>query len=258
MVVHHDSLGILERIDKYSTLKPTLIGDPDIYLGAKLRKMNLPNGVWCWIMSPSKYVQESVQKCETHLKEHFNGKYSLLKDAVNPFAYHYEPEVEVSEPLDPDMASYYQYLIGIMQWMVELGRLDIATEVSMLSSHNEYPREGHFEAALHIMAYLKGTHNSRLALDQTYPDIEYETFNIDKYCTHFYGDTSEAIPPNAPDTLGKSVDLRIMVDNDHAGDKSTRRYRTGFMISMNMSLIDWLSKKQPTVETAVFRAEFFP
>ena len=27
------------------------------------------------------------------------------------------------------------HLIGIMRWMVELGRIDIATEVSMLSSY---------------------------------------------------------------------------------------------------------------------------
>ena len=43
-----------------------------------------------------------------------NGKYSLLKDAVNPLAYHNESEVDVSEPLEPDMTLYYQYLIGIM------------------------------------------------------------------------------------------------------------------------------------------------
>ena len=114
MIVHHDALSILEKIDKYFTLKPTSIGDPDIYLGAKLRKMNLPNGVWCWGMSPSKYVQEAVRNFETHLKEHCNGKYSIFKDSVNPFAYNYEPEVDVYEPLDPDMASYYQSLIGIM------------------------------------------------------------------------------------------------------------------------------------------------
>ena len=114
MFVHRDALSILERIDKYFALKPTSIGDPYIYLGAKLRKMQLPNGVWCWIMSPSNYAQEAVQNCETHLKEHCNGNYSLLKDAVNTFAYHYEPELDVSESLDSDMASYYQYLIGIM------------------------------------------------------------------------------------------------------------------------------------------------
>ena len=47
-----------------------------------------------------------------------------------------------------------------------------------------------------------------------------------------------------------------MVDSDHAVDKSTRRSCTIFMIFMNMSLINWLSKRQPTVETAVFGAEF--
>ena len=140
------------------------------------------------------------------------------------------------------MASYYQSLIGIMRWIVELGLLDIETEVSMLSSHNAYSREGHFEAVLHIMDYLKGKHNSRLSLDPTYPDIDYETFKIDKDWTHFYGDVSEAIPPNTPDPLGKSVDLRIMVDSEHAGDKRTRRSRTGSMIFMNVSLINWLSK----------------
>ena len=117
----------------------------------------------------------------------------------------------------------------------------------MISSHNAYPREGHFEAALHIMAYLKGKHNLRLALDPTYPDIDYETFKIDKDWTHFYCDISEAIPPNTPDPLVKSVYLQIMVDSDHAGDKSTRRSRTGFMIFMNMSMINWISEKQPTV-----------
>ena len=47
-----------------------------------------------------------------------------------------------------------------------------------------------------------------------------------------------------------------MVDSDHAGDKATRQSCNGFMIFCNMALINWLSKKQPTVETAVFGAEF--
>ena len=33
--------------------------DPDIYLGAKLRKVTLDNGVEAWGHSPSKYVQEA-------------------------------------------------------------------------------------------------------------------------------------------------------------------------------------------------------
>ena len=41
-----------------------------------------------------------------------------------------------------------------MRWMVELGRVDIATKVSMLSSYLADPCEGHLEAAIHAMGYL--------------------------------------------------------------------------------------------------------
>ena len=67
---------------------------------------------------------------------------------------------------------------------------------------------------------------------------------------------TKAIPPNAPDPRGKSVDLRMWVDSDHAGDKITRRSRTGYFVFLNTALIDWLSKKQATIESSVFGAEF--
>ena len=37
LVVHHDTMTNLMKIDKYFKLKPSSIGDPDIYLGAKLK-----------------------------------------------------------------------------------------------------------------------------------------------------------------------------------------------------------------------------
>ena len=49
--------------------------------------------------------------------------------------------------------------------MVEIGRVDIITEVSLLASHLALPREGHLEVALHIMAYLRDHNNSRMAFD---------------------------------------------------------------------------------------------
>jgi len=72
----------------------------------------------------------------------------------------------------------------------------------------------------------------------------------------FYGEAKEAILPNAPEPRGKDVDLRMFVDSDHAGDKLTWQSRTGFMIHMNIALILALSKKQSTIETSVFGAEF--
>jgi len=66
----------------------------------------------------------------------------------------------------------------------------------------------------------------------------------------------EAIPPDMPPPLGKDIDLRMMVDSDHAGDTTTRRSRTGFLIFCNLAPIIWMSKKQATIETSVFGAEF--
>ena len=94
------------------------------------------------------------------------------------------------------------HLIGVMRWMVELGRIDIATDISMLSSYLAYPTEGHLDAALHVMGYLRLKHNSRLIFDLTYPDIDLTTFPIYDW-TEFYGDVEEAIPPDMPPPLGK-------------------------------------------------------
>jgi hypothetical protein len=52
------------------------------------------------------------------------------------------------------------------------------------------------------------------------------------------------------------VDLRMYVDSDHAVEQFTRRSRTGFVVYLNMAPIVWFSKRQPTVESRVFGAEF--
>jgi hypothetical protein len=66
----------------------------------------------------------------------------------------------------------------------------------------------------------------------------------------------EANPPNMPPPLGKDVDLCMMIDSDHAGEKRTRCSRTGFIIFCNLAPIIWRSKQQATIETSVFGAEF--
>ena len=66
MVIHHDARPVLAKINEYMKLKEGSVGDPDLYLGAKLRKVEMPNGVWCYGISPSKYVQEAVRNCELY------------------------------------------------------------------------------------------------------------------------------------------------------------------------------------------------
>ena len=180
---------------------------------------------------------------------------SLTKRVYGPFPTGYSSELDTSPELEPEQASYYQSQIGILRWMVELGRVDIITEVSVLSSHLALPREGHLEAVYHIYAYLKKKHNTRMVFDPSYPAIDESNFP-DHDWKNFYGEVKEAVPPNAPEPRGSEVDLRLFVDSSHADDKSNRRSRTGYFVFLNSSPIAWLSKKQATIETAVFGAEF--
>ena len=48
----------------------------------------------------------------------------------------------------------------------------------------------------------------------------------------------------------------MFIDSNHADGKQTRRVKTKFMVYMNISLINWCSKKQSVIETSVFRTEF--
>jgi hypothetical protein len=85
---------------------------------------------------------QAVKNCQTHLTEKLHDRYCLPSRADNPFPGDYAPKMDTTKPLDPECLSFYQHLIGVTRWMVELGRIDIATEISLLSSHLAYPREG--------------------------------------------------------------------------------------------------------------------
>ena len=67
--------------------------------------------------------------------------------------------------------------------MVELGRVDIAIEVSALQSFLAMPREGHMWAALNIMLCLKIKYNTCLVLDPRYAMIEYSEFKSNEDST---------------------------------------------------------------------------
>ena len=60
--------------------------------------------------------------------------------------------------------------------MVEIGRVDIITEVSTLASQMAMPSEVHMNAVFHVLAYLKARHNSRMVFDPTYPSIDKTNF----------------------------------------------------------------------------------
>ena len=181
--------------------------------------------------------------------------FSSGKKAERPMPKDYRPEIDVSPILEPHKAQQYQQLIGMLRWAVELGRVDIVFEVSLLSSHLALPREGHLDAAYGIFGYLAKHLESNLVFDDKQVDINHEVFHHTDWTNNVYGHVKEQRPPQMPEPLGKAVKITCFVDASHAGDLVTRRSHTGFIIYLNNAPIDWYSKRQNTVETSTFGSE---
>ena len=119
----------------------------------------------------------------------------------------YRPEIDISPELNATDAAYYQSLVGILRWMVELGRVNITTEVSMLSSCLALPREGHLKQLFRIFAYLKKQHNSEMVFDHNESAIDYAEFPKQDWKNTVYanerGELKEEVPMNLLTPLGK-------------------------------------------------------
>ena len=72
----------------------------------------------------------------------------------------------------------------------------------------------------------------------------------------FYRDAKEKIPQDRSEERGLPVTISVFVDADHAGNKVDRRSQTGVLMFINRVPIHWYSKRQPSVETSTFGAEF--
>ena len=122
-----------------------------------MRRVKVDDSTHAWAFSSTQYVRAAVANVEAFLAK--TGE-CLKAKASSPLPKDYRPEIDVSDELSETEASYFQSLIGVLRWMVELGRVDICTEVSILSSHLALPRKGHLDALFHLFAYLKTHHNS--------------------------------------------------------------------------------------------------
>ena len=84
LAISHDAMAALDQMEKFFMMKKGSIRDPEIYLGAKLHKAQLGNGVFAWGMIPEKYVQEAVINVEEHLTKEYGGR-KLPKRATAPW-----------------------------------------------------------------------------------------------------------------------------------------------------------------------------
>ena len=253
----------IDIIGNVFSLKAGSKGPPERYLGAGIEKLQKEDGTTMWSMNCREYLQASIERVKKLSIDHdgieLHKKLKVKKPRPLPKDYH--PELDTSKELDDP--NIYQQLIGILRWACELGRIDILTEVSVMSQHMCNPREGHLAGVFHIFAYLdrvKRHIKGNIGFDAYRPPpytcpIKGASTQKDDWMD-FYPDSEERLPRRMPKPLGKSVVTFAYVDANHAGNLANRRSHTGILVYVNNAPIMWFSKRQNTVESSSFGSEF--
>ncbi len=146
----HNPMKTMSGIQHAFKLKDDKIAPPDIYLGANLEH-KIMNGHECLTMSSEQYVKAAVANIETKLLAH-NKRHPSRCDTPSPS--NYRPEIDITPELKTEGAQGYPELIGILRWAISIGRIDILTEVAMMSTFLASPRSGHLVSLFHVFGYL--------------------------------------------------------------------------------------------------------
>jgi hypothetical protein len=137
LVISKNAGTVLQKeIGQHFVFWEESIGPPSQYLGGKLREVTLEIGTKAWAFGSCQYVQAVVCNVEDHLAK---TREKLPNKAPTPLFSRYHPEIDVSPELGNTDSSYFHFLVGVLQWIVELGCVDIDVEVSMMSSHLALP-----------------------------------------------------------------------------------------------------------------------
>ena len=164
----------------------------------------------------------------------------------------YRPELDATLFCDDKLIVVYQTMLGVLMWIIELGRIDILHEVSLSSQYLVQPRHGHLSQACNIFKYLKNRNNKgyvvmgpiKWHIEWTESADQIHPKGKAKYLKELYPNAKQLMPYDTPEPLGESVFVTCFVDADHAGNRVTRRSHTGIIIYVNSAPILWCSKRQ--------------
>ena len=98
-------------------------------------------------MGPRKYIQKMMDTYKL-----FFGKEP--KHADSPLVGEDHPELDDSELCDEEGMSIYQTLIGQVQWIISLGRVDVFVACMTMSQWRAAPCTGYLDRVKRIYGYL--------------------------------------------------------------------------------------------------------
>jgi hypothetical protein len=164
---------------------------------------------------PRKYIERMCMQYESM----YGAK--PRTNVTSPIEKNDHPELDTSPLLDADGIQHYQSLIGILQWMISLGRFDIATAVMTMSSFRAAPRIGHLDRLKRICGYLSKMRHAFIRYrteEPDYSDLPNHEYDWERTV---YGRVREQIPGDAPKALGKRIILTSYVDANLQHDLTT-------------------------------------
>jgi hypothetical protein len=228
------------------------VGPPSYYLG---NDYNFSVEENAWVLGCATYIKECVRRIETDTELCLNG---TIWPHRTPLPESCHPELDQSTLLPEAGIRKYQMLIGMAQWAVTIGRLDIAFAVSSLSRFSAAPRAHHLELALHLFGYLKKHPNRRIVLDSR-PLLVDESLRHNSFHPDFledYPDAKEDLADDFPVPYGRELETAVFFDADHAHDHVTRRSISGLIVFVGSTPVLWHSKRQGCIATSTYCAEF--
>jgi hypothetical protein len=113
-----DSQAFMDRLSIVYKLKDGSVKEPTTYLGADICWMDVGGDseyTYAYGMSSDTYLKRAVQEVESELQM---AGMQLKSKVVSPMVSGYRPGLDSSPSLNPERASYYMSLMGILRWAI--------------------------------------------------------------------------------------------------------------------------------------------
>jgi len=248
MIVADDADTLMAKIRETYIVKGG--GPPTFHLGCDY----VQHSDGMWKIGTKTYVDECMKRVIDLLGK--KDERDLGHDKV-PMSPGLKPELDKSPFCNVDDHRLFQKLIGISQWLITCGRLDLCFAVSSLSRFSAAPREEQLRAATRIFKYLNQSRERWIYIDSR--DLVHPGELTRKYDTgkmkDKYPGAAEELDPRFPEPLMKELDTSVYYDSNFAHDEETRRSVSGIVGMVGSTPIIGFSKRQGAIATSTYSAE---